>query len=167
MKNNELNQLLEKYREGTLSDGELAELNRLSGRDEVTAAADSTARGIVRRRTRIGAGLAMVAIIVAGAVLWLPSGNNTQQPLVAEAAPQKVIADEETALPIETVQLPVETPVQVAAIRKPAVKQRVPDEGNAGWYTDSPASETQPVVICNNQCEADSVISEIRKFLAV
>ena len=27
--------------------------------------------------------------------------------------------------------------------------------------------KSDPVVVCNNQCEADSVISDIRKFLSV
>ena len=64
MKTESQEQLLERYREGTLSDGDLAELNRLSHRDEVMAAAGQRAASIVRRRTQLGVGLAVAVLLV-------------------------------------------------------------------------------------------------------
>ena len=46
MKTESLERLMDKYREGTLSDEERDELNRLTHRDAVMAAASQRARGI-------------------------------------------------------------------------------------------------------------------------
>lgn len=158
MKNNDLNILLERYRNGSLDEAGLAELNRMSGRDEVTAAADAEARRVVRRRWRMGAGLAVVALLVSGVVvLNLTDRGAVGMPEVAEAVVPQTIVEPPAAMPV--VQPEVE--VQRSTVVKPekAVQHRVADKHIE--------TVQEPVVVCNNQCEADSVISEIRRFLAV
>lgn len=157
MKNNELNILLEKYRNGTLDEAGLAELNRLSGRDEVTAAAEAEAHRVVRRRWRVGAGLAMVALLVSGVAVWNFAGGNTpSMPEVAEAVVPQPVVETPIALPEQ----------QEEVVTRPTVSQ--PKKAVAQRKADTRIEvDEKPVVVCNNQCEADSVISEIRRFLAV
>ncbi|MBP5546836.1 MAG: hypothetical protein J6X59_06130 [Bacteroidales bacterium] len=172
MKQDTLQSLLDKYREGTLTDGERSELERLTHKDEVFAAARHQAAGIMRRRVA----LAMTALVICGAGIWaLQLGNGSQTPLMAEAttplpeAPQEVretVAPAPATEPAPLVAEVVETkhpaaaatrkvrPTTVAPIEKPAV------------VASTANSTDEPVVTCNNQCDADEVISDIKKFLA-
>ena len=57
-------------------------------------------------------------------------------------------------------------------VKRPAAEARktrpvaaAPTEKSAEMVV-SERSSSEPVVMCNNQCDADSVISDIRKFLA-
>ena len=63
MKQDSIQQLLAKRQAGTLTDSELEELNRLTHKDEVVAAANRRATGIIRRRVS----LTIAAVMVAGA----------------------------------------------------------------------------------------------------
>ncbi len=155
MKTDSIQQLLEKYREGTLSNEEREELNRLTHRDEVMASAGHKA-GVIRRRTRMGIGFGVILLVVGGAFMWTSSPQPTEAPLVAEAAvPEEVTLPE----PVVEQSAPAEQPVTPVLPRK---SQSHRPETVAPQAV--PASE-EPVVMCNNQCEADSVISDIWKFL--
>lgn len=155
MKNPSIEALLERYRQGTLSDSELSELNRLTHRDEVMAQADRRATVIVRRRRT--ALFTVAGLLLAGATVFtilLP--QRSEAPLVAEAkVPEPVVTTVETveapSLPVQPAVAPQAQVQAPATIRrsKPAVRQ--PQE--------------EQIVMCNNQCEADSVISDIWKFL--
>ena len=152
MKTESQKQLLERYREGTLSDGDLAELNQLSHRDEVMAAAGQRAASIVRRRTQLGIGLAVTVLLVGGAVVWSMLPRTQETPLLAGAVIPEAV--QETTVAVEEAVLP-EPPApvaHVATVRPHKARKQVDEE---------------PVVMCNNQCEADSVISDIWKFLTV
>lgn len=158
MKTESLQHLIEKYREGTLSDSELSELQRLSHRDEVMAAAGEKAHSIIRRRRQAGISFAAAALVV-GAALWtlLPQ-HREEAPLIAE-----------------TTELPATEPATVEVVATPqheavAMAQPVPHKAPAAKHTATtatPAANDEPVVMCNNQCEADSVINDIWKFLTV
>ena len=154
MKTDSIQYLLEKYREGTLSEGEREELNRLTHRDEVMAAASERAHGIVFRR-RIGIGLATLVLVVGGAITWSQIPRTVEAPLVAE-----------TTVP-ETISLPEPTVEQAISIDQapPIVHTHQTKPKRIQATATTPIEE--PVVICNNQCEADSVISDIWKFLTV
>jgi hypothetical protein len=167
---NRLQTLLEKYREGALSDSERSELERLSHKDEVFSAARSRATGIIRRRVA----LAVSALMICGAGIWAVLPASQQMSEVAEVVqpvPEPLVEVQETVAPkavAEPAPLVAEArevkrhaenarkslPATVTPVEKPAeaaVSGKTPDE---------------PVVMCNNQCDADSVISDIRKFLA-
>ena len=147
MKQNSIQYLLEKYREGTLNDEERTELERLTHKDEVVAAANRRATGIIRRA---------VMVAGAGAFAVLP---HSQEPLMAEAKvlPAPVVETQLAASPqeVEAVVAPTVETHPVAPLRKRARTKA------------ATRVKSDPVVVCNNQCEADSVISDIRKFLSV
>ncbi len=163
MRNDSIQQLLAKRQAGTLTDCELQELNRLTHKDEVVAAAEQAATGITHRRRLIVSAVAVVAVAIGtvGIALLVPK---QEVPMVAQqqALPQPVAVEE---VP-QTVEAPA-TPVAPAAAKttvapKPAVAQAQPVK------SVPQAVETRhadPTVMCNNQCEADSVISDIWKFL--
>ena len=140
--------LLERYREGTLSDSERSELERLSHKEEVLSAAHSRATGIIRRRVA----LAVSALMICGAGLWAVLPGSRQMPEVA-AEPAPLVAE------AREVKRPA------AEARKTRPVAAVPTEKPAEMVV-SERSSSEPVVMCNNQCDADSVISDIRKFLA-
>ena len=154
MKNNDIQQLLERYREGTLSDSELADLNRLTGRDEVLAAAEHRATGIIRRRRSVV--FTVAGLMVVGLALWtlLP---RQEGPMVAEATVPVVTPTE----PVMEQTAPADTLIPVKAVPHKAVAR----PATVAQTIETAAEE--PVVVCNNQCEADSVISDIWKFLTV
>ena len=153
MKQNSIQYLLEKYREGTLSDEERVELESLTHKDEVMAAAGRKVRGIIWRRVSLT--VAAVMIVGAGALTLLP---RTQEPLLAEA--QEVPAVQEEMPMVEDMVRPA-LPQTVAPVAKP--------QPTAHKAVAKPAKKKseEPVVVCNNQCEADSVLNDIRKFLSV
>lgn len=155
MKQDTLQQLLAKYQNGTISDEELQQLNTLSRRDEVLAAADREARGIMRRRTVRTVALSLTGLMVVGAGVWMLTAPQQQGNMVAEVQPvpqitvvepQPVATEEPEAAAVES-----PAPVRKAAAKPAAVAKQEADD---------------PVVICNNQCDADSVISDIWKFLS-
>lgn len=154
MKKDTIQELLAKRQEGTLTDSELDELYRLTGRDEVMARADRRASGILRNR-RIGAGImGFAAVIAVGAVLLF---SPTTQHAVETAATQT------PAAPIEVPDMqqpPVQTTVESAAPQVAVVKQQPKRQP-----VTTKAKPTEPVVMCNSQCDADSVINDIWKFL--
>lgn len=149
MKTEDLQQLFDRYREGTLDDAGRAELQRLSHRDEVMAAARRRADGIVRRRRT--ALFTLAGLVLAGATVWTLLPQQEGIPIVAEAT----VPDAATTIPEPAVEQPATEAPAVHAIPKPAPRRRAA----------APANE--PVVICNNHCEADSVINDIWKFLTV
>ncbi len=175
MKQDSLQHLLSKYQEGTISDEELEQLNVLAHRDEVFAAAESRARTIIRRRTIRTVGFAVAATAVLGAGVWMMAPRQ-EQPLMAEAtAPTTVPAQVER--PADNIITPAatpststprkvarETPAQQQQTVQPTVEAPAPQDSTLA--TPHSMQEAEPIVVCNNQCDADSVISEIWKFLS-
>ncbi|MBO7101643.1 MAG: hypothetical protein J6V98_06430 [Bacteroidales bacterium] len=154
MKTESLERLMDKYREGTLSDEERDELNRLTHRDTVMAAASQRARGI-QHRTRLGIGFT-VLVLVAGGAVWTLMPRTDKAPQMAE-----VVTPMEVTVP--------EPVVEQQAVPEVQPQRQHVQKKSARPLTAAPqrADEDEPVVICNNQCEADSVISDIWKFLTV
>ena len=160
--NNEMQRLMEKYREGLLSDAEMETLNALAHKDEVMNAASHRAAGIVRRRTALCGTVAMVCLMV-GAGVWMTSPRQ-ETPLLAEAKAPEVLV-EPTVTPLEESTI-AENP-RVEEKSRPIVTNPVAVKP-ADIEESLPVEEVkEPVVICNNQCDADSVINDIWKFLSV
>lgn len=152
MKTDSQQQLLEQYREGTLGESGLAELNRLSHRDEVMAAAGQRAAGIIRRRTRVGIGVAVATLLMGGAAVWALLPPSQETPMVAEAVVPEAVPESPVTVEDAVIPEPKAPVTHVATARPRKVRKQAAEE---------------PVVMCNNQCEADSVISDIWKFLTV
>ena len=173
MKTDSIQHLLEKYREGTLNDEEREELNILTHRDEVMSSARHRA-SVIQRRTRMGIGFAVTLLVAGGALMWSLAPQHSEGPLMAEAVvPEEVTLPEpepiiETVAPVEQPAAPVRTHQSHPRHTKTVVAQATP---NAALTTSNPQIITpnseDPVVMCNNQCEADSVINDIWKFLTV
>jgi hypothetical protein len=162
MKQNSLQYLLDKFREGTLTDEERSELNRLTHRDEVMASAHSRARGILWRRASLAVGA--LAVIGAGVMAVMP--RPTEEVMIAEV--REVPAAVQVAPAVEQVLRPVEAR---EAASKPVAKAKpepkaVPTPKPAD-VKPAAIKKTEPVVVCNNQCDADSVINDIKRFLSV
>ena len=158
MKDNSLQQLLAKYHEGNLSAEELEQLNKLTHKDEVLAAANRRANGIIRRRT-IGAIVSVVAVVGVGIGLLMP---RNEAPLIAEVQETPIVIEEQPttveAAPLPQQNITAPTPVRA---KKTIQKAAEPIANEAIAIQDN----VEPTVICNNQCDADSVINDIWKFL--
>ena len=158
---NRLQILLEKYREGMLSDAERSELERLTHKEEVLSAASSKATGIIRRRVAMAVSALMIC--VAGVWSVLPGGGQMDQMAeVTAPIPEAPVEVHETVAP-KAIEEAVPLVAEAREVKKPAAAARKARPAAAAPAV-KPADE--PVVVCNNQCDADSVISDIRKFLA-
>ena len=156
---------MEKYREGTLSDAERDELNGLAHRDEVMAAAGERAHVILRRRRTVA--FTVAGLLVAGGAIWtlLPS-ERQQAPILAETTVPEVVerVPEPTVEQVAPATMPTEEKVVAKVTRRSTV---APSQVKPVDAVVKPEESDDPVVMCNNQCEADSVINDIWKFLTV
>ncbi len=184
---NQLESLLHRYKEGTITPEEKAELDQLTRRQEVFEAASAQAAAMRRRQYAVVSTVASL-LIVAGVLftLWSPAGGaSSDAPLVAQArevqapaaidapAPQQP-ALQATALPHPAVQPAadepemVQEPSPVAEPAKPAPARRKdsPVMPVTVEITEpSAVIASEPVVACNTQCSPDSVINDIWNFL--
>ena len=155
MKQEVIKALLAKREAGTLTDEELEMLNRLTRRDEVVAGAERQAKVIVTRRRRALAAC-VAALVVAGAAGMLFLQRHETVPMMAQNETVVEIPEEENI--ITTVEV---EPQQTAAVN--VEKTVAPAKADRKQATKPTAKD--PVVMCNSQCDADSVISDIWKFL--
>ena len=155
MKQETIKALLAKREAGTLTDEELEMLNRLTRRDEVVAGAERQAKVIVTRRHRTLAAC-VAAFVMVGAAGMLFTQRHDSVPMVAQNETVAEVPEE------EDIMAPVEVePQQTAAVN--VEKTMAPAKADRKHTTKPTAKD--PVVMCNSQCDADSVISDIWKFL--
>lgn len=157
MKQDSIQELLAKRAAGTLTDDELATLNILTRRDDVVAGAERRAVAIRGRRRRVAAMVAgVVAVVAVGLTLLMP---RHEEPLMAkqELPKQQVVADEVLPATVEA------APVQTAAVDAEKTAAAVAQTHRPQHHKAAKAGD--PVVTCNSQCDADSVINDIWKFL--
>jgi len=171
---NRMQTLLDKFREGTLTDGERSELERLSHKDEVFSSARSRATGILRRRVA----LVVSTLMIGGAGVWAVLPESRQAPMVAEVvAPVGETHPALTGTPpegrgrltqSEEVTLPLADEARLVPTTQSERRSRAQaDKARLAPTAARESSADEPVVVCNNQCDADSVISDIKKFLSV
>lgn len=158
MKQDTIQALLAKRAAGTLTDEELATLNTLTRRDEVVAGAEKRAAVIRHRRQRVVAmAVALVAIVAMGVTLLMPRPEPQLMAKQATAVEQPM-PEEIEATPVETVPMQTAAVDVVKTAAAPAAAVKVKQMPKA-------EQNDEPVVMCNNKCDADSVISDIWKFL--
>lgn len=180
--NNNLEYLLRRHAEGTLTPDEQKELNQLTHRDSVVQTASLRADKICRQR-RIGLTAVASLLIVAGTFYLLPNNNAmteggpviaqadipamqpATQPAATEQQPALLPADKEESLPAvshQTVPAAISTPAahiaEPAAVESPSLD--ITDEIAPDIHHDA-----TPVVACNTQCSPEDVIDDIWKFL--
>ncbi|MBO4586846.1 MAG: hypothetical protein J5677_03410 [Bacteroidales bacterium] len=166
MKKDDIQYLLKKYQEGTITESELSMLNHLTRKDEVMNSAFSQADSIIRRRIVRFAALAMTGLVVIGAGIWVMTPKSSSPSMVAMAqeipsASTEVISQEtNTSAMTEVVDKDKSSEVAAAEI---VGQTHSFDEKK----TAKPARGKKPVVVCNTQCDADAVINDIWKFLSV
>lgn len=177
---NNIETLLRRHSEGTLTPDEQMELDRLTHREQVLEAATHQARQIRRHRHTSITAVASV-VLVAGSLFFFRTGGDaakTTLPTVAQVQPQPTQSDTmlgvqstlaETAQPkhiakVENTRQLVESVVREDSTpRHQSVKAQVVDD----FEDMAPAAfvADEQVVACNTQCSPDSVINDIWKFL--
>ncbi len=180
MDTNNLQDLLDRYRSGNITDDEMARLEELSGRDEVMAGATHRARTL--RRRRLLGGIAAVGAIALVATVGLhqmrPTPTQDTKPVIAKviAEPETVAEPEPESTPIPEAK-PATAPKADIKSSEPTLLASKPTTAPAAINTatviepepdirvEHPALPDEPTVLCNTQCDADSVINEIWKFL--
>ena len=184
----ELEQLLRRYNEGTITKDELQQLDTLSHREEVFANAVVRAKVLRRQRTtRLSIAASAVLVVAVGLFAAFHIGNSTglsDTPLMANNDQQQMSVapieqmvstpDEQNHQPVlhrpaapalpEMAEASVDEHVTV--LETPAVHEESPR-----LYEETPppvhADDNYPVVACNSQCSPDSVINDIWRFLRV
>lgn len=155
MKQKTIEVLLAKREAGTLTDEELELLNRLTRRDEVVAGAERHAKAIVKRHRRALAAC-VAGVVIAGAVgVIFTQRGDTEPAMAKQAATVEAIKEETIMAPVEAGQLQTAAVSEDKVVATPKADRK---------QMAKPASK-DPVVMCNSQCDADSVISDIWKFL--
>ena len=167
MKNDTLQQLLTSYRQGTISDEELERLNQLTHKDEVMAAAAGRAKVIVRRRTMRMVAFSVAGLAVLGLGIWAVAPS-PDAPMVAQRqeCQQTAVEAEAEVSHIEDVAPTSPTmAVPPKAAKANSTAAAVAAEAVAAAPSIASPVIDEPTVMCNNQCDADSVINDIWKFL--
>lgn len=174
----EIETLLQKYSDGTLSSEELENLNRLTHRDAVVGHATQRANAARRRRTAILSTTASLLLIAAtGLALYLRPASNTgnapllaQQTTVIRPAVQEIAANAPDTPAATTTPSPERKALQQAKIGQKTNTSVTPTAAPSNHTVveemATPVTETaDPVVACNTQCSPDSVINDIWRFL--
>ena len=156
MKQETIEKLLAMREADRLTDEELALLHKLTRRDEVVAGAERKAKAIVTRRRRTLAACVAACVMVVAVGLLFTQHHDTAPMLAQQEAVVKVQEEETILQPVEAM------PELTAAVE--AEKVSVPATKTDRKRVAKPATK-DPVVMCNSQCDADSVISDIWKFL--
>lgn len=165
MKNNTLQQLLDKYQQGLLSSEEIEQLNQLTHKDEVMVAAEGRARTIIRRRTIRNVGFVCVGLALAGAGIWM-FNSSPETPMLAEMDNAEVKTVEKIAAQDDINAVPIHQVPVVSRQIRPVMRQIAePEETPVVEEIAANPTREEPTVVCNNQCDADSVINDIWKFL--
>lgn len=174
---NNLENLLRKQYEGTITSAELEELNLLTHRKQVIDKAEQRAKVIVRRRTAAVA--TFCALVLVSGALLIPSHQLDKMPsgsLIANTHVPSVSAQETT--PPSTLSSEKEEHRLARDVQIEATIQHVQhsDTTPATSFVEEPVQSieelapevlpsVEPIVACNSQCTPDSVINDIWKFL--
>lgn len=182
-----LENLLLRHAEGTLTPEEQHELDQLTHRDAVVGAARKRATQLRNRRIASVSAVASVLLVAGVVVAHLSGSGNMQveQPLMAQADIPATI--QTVVSPSSAVSQPDNRPVSAATVsRRPIVdaepappvaaaleavgeQPQVESVTPVRQYVDEVAPDVHTysdiIVACNTDCTPDSVINDIWKFL--
>lgn len=182
---NQLETLLQRYKEGVITPGEQAELDRMTNRQEVFNAASAQASAMRRRRYAVVSSLATL-LIVAGIAYTAWNSNGTDMsdsPMVAQYSAEKTPVAVDSFVRQDAVQQANARPQQSSSPDISVATKSEPQASNPGIATKTPRVHTsvvtvennvtepsaipitETVVACNTQCSPDSVINDIWNFL--
>lgn len=167
--------LLRRYAEGTLTPEQQAELDALTHRQQVWQAANQQATDIRRRRRGSIAAVVSLCVVSAVFVLLRPAsqGVSDAKPVVAQVQPQSVApTDAPMAINVAMQDSPDQEMLHVESV----VEHTVAETVHASRQVASHPADVMPVanpvepadqtiVACNTQCSPDSVINDIWNFL--
>lgn len=176
----DLDLLLKKYRQGTISDEEMNQLNRLTRRDEVVESACKRA-ATLRRRRHVVLSVSAMALLLGGVGAMLFFNADPVADSKPLFAAQPAVSADDSALSVTndvadpasmhlqgqglTPESMVQ-PLEVASAKPRQVKaekaERVSRENVPALNVHEVAA---PQVMCNVGCDADSVISDVWDFL--
>lgn len=174
-----LEDLLRRHAEGTLTPDQQAELNLLTHREQVVQAATLRASQIRRRRNTSFAAVASV-LLVAGSIFFTrPSADSlaADMPVVAKTEVPSVdipISEVSEAkevvapalLPTSTVETKIGSiasePMRPVRSRQAEVPESTVD---LNQMAPEVINSGDAIVACNTQCSPDSVINDIWNFL--
>ena len=185
----ELETLLRRYAEGTITQEEHQRLAILSHRDEVLAGAAVRAKRLRRQRAaRLSLAASVMIVVAIVAAVALRSGTpagipDTVMEARMEQAPALATQVETMADPAqEVVSEPVKArPSRVCEVAETdlGTGRKAVEATDAMLDSSRPAQpreeppvtvysgENYPVVACNSECSPDSVINDIWRFLRV
>ncbi len=178
--------LLRRQYEGSITADEQSELDRLTHRDQIISAATCRAKAI-RLRYRIFVSLASVLLTVGIIFLVRPSVCDTEEEsyLIAKTrmmeVPSKIVGIGlvSSATPVQNILIDSNRSVlnKTGSVEKTTITETIV-ESNAATDVDQPVinesddvrhnlaiSDIEPIVACNTACSPDSVINDIWKFL--
>lgn len=164
-------ELLQQLREGTLDDAGRDELNNALHRDEAVETAARQASRIVHRRWSLRIAAVAALLLVTGSGLWIYQQPTAQHEPLAQVqhnttAPTEWHADVLPTVAEESPALPTSAKAERRQSTPPSVAPKHLAAAPSQPDVIAP-SIASPKVMCNSQCDADSVISDIRKFLSV
>ena len=175
----ELEILLKKYADGTLSSDEKEELNLLTHRESIVTHASKHASAA--RRRRIGEMTLTASLVIATGLTFyrhFSSSDSASAPLIAQQTTTILPTTQETSEAISA--LPVEDMPTTVTKRTVSAPHTLVKDHHSPMPTNTqtapviveeivPSNTEAPnqVVACNTQCSPDSVINDIWRFLQV
>lgn len=176
----ELEILLKKYADGTLSSDEKDELNLLTHRENIVAHASKQASAARRRRIVGMTTAASLMIVIATSLTfyqYFSPSDSSSTPLVAQQTTTILPTTQET---YETITTPLVEDNPTTITERTVSASQAFGKANLSIPTDTktapviveevvPSNTEAPnqVVACNTQCSPDSVINDIWRFLQV
>lgn len=184
MKNKDLEKLLGKYANDEISDDEMQLLSSITHRNEVMKSALGLATQIRKKRRRTIASIVSVCILVFGVELLMrPMLINDDEIKIAKVTEEKIpvntnVVESEIGIKEETL-VKKEENVKIKPIEKKHISESniveekkveikeeiiiVPDK--EVLIVDDMQYDEGTQVLCNVQCDADSVINDVWNFL--
>lgn len=173
MNNQDLQKLLARYASGNITPEELALLQETTHRDEVLRSSAALAVGMRRTRMRNLSLVFTGVLLLTGAGFWLahePQQQESQLVAVQKESPASVVAVEEprAVLPMARVAEPEMIATVVATEKKdtliePKVDREAPAEVEEVKESLGVIGDMQ--ILCNLDCNADSVLNDVLRFL--
>lgn len=168
MKDQDIKVLLEKYSNGQITSEELDQLNKMTHKDKVWEASMLEAASIKKGRRTMVFAMVVIAFLAVGVAMWMKPAQMPAEQLVAshteierqseEMVPtsEKVISGSKVLLSPNTEAAPVQGHRDTAVHHQEEMQEEM---------VESMYPEMQ--VLCNLDCDADSVLIDVLRFLNV